>query len=84
MSLRVFFASGTGPRPLPYVGYRVFRIISLGVCQQKTRLDSFLSQRFLAFLLSDRLCYMTVWFLRSSRVSTWVVQDLVRVYRGRK
>lgn len=56
-------------RVFSFVSRRSFRIIFLGVCQRKVRLDSYLSERFLSFLFSDRLCYMTFWFLRAPRIS---------------
>lgn len=56
-------------RVFSFVGHRSFRIIALGACQRRVRLDSYLSERFLSFLFSDRLCYMTFWFLRAPRIS---------------
>jgi hypothetical protein len=51
-------------------GYRSFRIVCLALCQRRSRLDLYLLVRFLAFLFSDRLCYMTVWFARGLRLSS--------------
>jgi hypothetical protein len=59
VSSRVIAGFSVPQRALPYVGYRSFRILALASCQHRARLDSFLSARFLSFLLSDRLCYMT-------------------------
>jgi hypothetical protein len=71
-------------RSLAFVGARSFRMVALGICQHKQRLDSFLSSRFLTFLFTDRLCYMTLWFVRAPRISAWFSRELVRVYRGRR
>jgi hypothetical protein len=54
------------------------------VCQQRYRVDFSLISKFLPYLVSDRVCYLTVWYQRAARATSWLTNDLIRVYRGRR
>lgn len=71
-------------RHTPFVGFRLYRQVANAICRRRYRVDFFLINRFLPYLVSDRLCYLTVWYQRAARGSFWLVGDLIRVYRGRK
>lgn len=71
-------------RDLPFLSKRSFRIITIGVCQKKIKIDSFLFLKFFSFFVGEKLCYLTAWFLRSPRVSIWFSNHLIRIYRGKK
>ena len=69
---------------LPYVSYRIYRSLHLSYCKRKIRIDAFLISKFFSLLITDKLCYLTVWFSRSSKIIPWLRKDLLRVYRGKK
>ena len=71
-------------RHLAFVGFRLYRQVANAVCQRRYRVDFSLISKFLPDLVSDRVCYLTVWYQRATRGSLWLVGDLLRVYRGRK
>ena len=71
-------------RHTPFVGFRLYRQVANGLCRQRYRVDFLLISRFLPYLVSDRICYLTVWYQRAARGPRWLTGDLLRVHRGRR
>ncbi len=69
---------------IPYISHRTSRMVLLGLCQKKIKIDSFLFLKFFSFFIGERLCYLTAWFSRSPFISLWLKGYLLRVYRGKK